>query len=136
MHAATGASCERMTASTATVFIVDDDVSVRRAVGRLLRTAGFQVESFASGQEFFDQVDADRRGCIVLDVRMPGQSGFDLFGRLTSDRRNLGVIFITGHADLPSAMRAMNTSPGNFHFLLKPFEADALIVAVGQALRR
>jgi len=124
-----------MTAAPATVFVVDDDLSVHRAVSRLLRTAGFHVESFPSGEEFFCNVEAGRRGCIVLDVRMPGQSGFDLSDRLTSDGWNLAVILITGHADLPAARRAMNNIPSRFHFLPKPFEADALIQAVRQALR-
>ena len=123
-----------MTADAPTVFVVDDDLSVRRAVDRLLRSAGFLVESFGSGDEFLEQVGPERRGCVVLDVRMPGQSGFDLFDRLIADGRDLGVIFVTGHTDLPAAMRAMNAG-ATFHFLVKPFEAEELISAVEQALR-
>ena len=123
-----------MSDSPSTVFVVDDDPSVRRAVERLLRASGFRVETFVSGDEFLEKVDADRTGCVVLDVRMPGQSGFDVFDRLTSEGRDLRVIFITGHADLATAVRATNSRSPEFQLLMKPFEAEALIEAVNKAL--
>jgi FixJ family two-component response regulator len=120
----------------ARVFVVDDDPSVRTAVVRLLRTAGFTVESFPSGAAFLEQVEPDQGGCLVLDVKMPSQSGFDLFERVAADRRSLSVIFITGHADLTAVMRRVGAPAANYHFLTKPFEADALIAAVRRALPR
>jgi FixJ family two-component response regulator len=117
------------------VFLVDDDYSVRRSVDRLLRTAGFRVRTFSGVAEFLAEVEPSCRGCIVLDVRMPGQSGFDLFDRLMADGHNLGIIFITGHADFQTAVRSLNDGASDFQFLAKPFEADELIAAVSQALR-
>lgn len=124
-----------MNLEPATVFVIDDDESVRRAVDRLLRIEGFRVESFASCAEFLEQVHPTRHGCVVLDVRMPGYSGFDLFELLTGQRRELGVIFVTGHANFDIAIRSVANTITDFQFLVKPFEADELITAVRQALR-
>jgi two-component system, LuxR family, response regulator FixJ len=124
-----------MIGEPATVFLVDDDESVRRSVDRLLRTAGFRVRCFAGVAEFLAEVEPCCRGCVVLDVRMPGQSGFDLYDRLTTEGHNLGIIFITGHADFQTAVRSLNADASHFQFLAKPFEADALIAAVSEALR-
>lgn len=117
-----------------TVFVVDDDPSVRRGLERLLRTAGHRVESFASAREFLDRPEHDGPRCLVLDVRMPGQSGLDLHDRLVASGRDIPVIFITGHADVPMAVRAMKA--GAVDFLSKPFDDAELLGAARQALDR
>ena len=118
----------------ATVFVVDDDPSVRRGLERLLRTAGHRVESFASAREFLERPEPDGPRCLVLDVRMPGQSGLDLHDRLVASGRDIPVIFITGHADVPMAVRAMKA--GAVDFLSKPFDDAELLSAARQALDR
>jgi len=123
-----------MSESEATVFVVDDDPSVRRGLERLLRTAGHRVESFASAREFLERPDHDGPRCLVLDVRMPGQSGLDLHDRLVASGRDIPVIFITGHADVPMAVRAMKA--GAVDFLSKPFDDSELLGAARQALDR
>jgi FixJ family two-component response regulator len=117
-----------------TVFVVDDDPSVRRGLERLLRTAGHRVESFASAREFLERPEHDGPRCLVLDVRMPGQSGLDLHDRLVASGRDIPVIFITGHADVPMAVRAMKS--GAIDFLSKPFDDAELLGATRQALDR
>lgn len=123
-----------MSEPEATVFVVDDDPSVRRGLERLLRTAGHRVESFASAREFLERPEHDGPRCLVLDVRMPGQSGLDLHDRLVASGRDIPVIFITGHADVPMAVRAMKA--GAVDFLSKPFDDDELLGAARQALDR
>ena len=123
-----------MSALQETVFIVDDDPSVRRGLERLLRTAGHRVESFASAREFLERPEHDGPRCLVLDVRMPGQSGLDLHDRLVASGRDIPVIFITGHADVPMAVRAMKA--GAIDFLSKPFDDAELLGATRQALDR
>jgi FixJ family two-component response regulator len=117
-----------------TVFVVDDDPSVRRGLERLLRSAGHRVESFASARDFLDRPEHDGPRCLVLDVRMPGQSGLDLHDRLVASGRDIPVIFITGHADVPMAVRAMKA--GAIDFLSKPFDDAELLGATQQALER
>jgi FixJ family two-component response regulator len=116
------------------VFVVDDDPSVRRGLERLLRSAGHRVESFASARDFLDRPEHDGPRCLVLDVRMPGQSGLDLHDRLVASGRDIPVIFITGHADVPMAVRAMKA--GAIDFLSKPFDDAELLGATQQALER
>lgn len=123
-----------MTDPPAIVFVVDDDPSVRRGLDRLLRAAGMRVESFASAREFLDRPEHDGPRCLVLDVRMPGQSGLELHERLVATGRDIPVIFITGHADVPMAVRAMKA--GAVDFLSKPFDDAELLGAAGQALER
>jgi len=120
-----------MIADEATVFIVDDDSSVRRGLARLLRSAGYRVETFASAREFLEG-DTDRPGCLVLDVRMPGMTGLDLQETLVAAGRRIPIIFITGHGDIPMAVRTMKA--GAVDFLAKPFEDRALLDAVELAL--
>src|SRR5258708_19325468 len=93
--------------SGAMVFVVDDDVSVREALESLVRSAGFEVETFASAQGFLDHRKADKPSCLVLDVRLPGLSGLDLQKRIIEANREIPIIFITGHGDLPTSVRAM-----------------------------
>ena len=118
----------------ATVCIVDDDSSVRRGLERLLRSAGYRVETFASACAFLERGDLDGLGCLVVDVRMPGESGLDLQQTLADQGRAIPMIFITGHGDISMAVRAMKM--GAVDFLTKPFDDQVLLDAVQQALKR
>lgn len=124
-----------MTSESPIVFVVDDDLSVRRAVVRLLRSAGYRVKPYESGREFLAAAEAQpRRGCVVLDVRIPGLSGFDVVQCFAARGMALPVILITGDGDVPTAVRAMDV--GCSSFLAKPFEDDMLLDAVRLALQR
>lgn len=116
------------------VFLVDDDPSVRRGLDRLLRAAGHRVETFASAKEFLERSEHDGPQCVVLDVRMPGQGGIELHDQLVASGRDIPVIFITGHADVPTAVRAMKA--GAVDFLAKPVDDVELLGATGLALER
>ncbi|HEY7317776.1 MAG TPA: response regulator transcription factor [Candidatus Binatia bacterium] len=117
-----------------TVFLVDDDPSVRRALARLIKSAGYQVQTFVSAREFLDRMPETEPACLVLDVRLPGLSGIDL--QLELQRRNLilPVIFITGHGDIPMTVKAMKA--GAVDFLPKPVRDTDLLRAIEQALAR
>lgn len=123
-----------MTPAAGTVFVVDDDPSIRRSLERLLRSAGRSVQTFVSARQFLEGGDFDAPGCLVLDVRMPGQSGLDLQQVLEAAGLDIPVIFITGHADEPLAEQAMQA--GAVDLLAKPFDGQALLDAVDRALRR
>jgi len=123
-----------MTEKPATVFVVDDDASVRRGLDRLLRAAGHRVETFASAQEFLKRDAYDGPGCLLLDVRMPGQTGLELRDGLMAAGCDIPIIFITGHGDIAMAVQAMKA--GAMDFLTKPFDEEALLDAVAQALAR
>ena len=116
----------------ATVFVVDDDPSIRRSVERLLRAVGHAVETFVSAREFLERGNLKAPGCLVLDVRMPGQSGLDLQRLLEGAGHRIPVIFITGHADLSMAQQALQA--GAVDLLAKPFDDQALLDAVQRAL--
>jgi FixJ family two-component response regulator len=116
------------------VYVVDDDPSFRKAVSRLLRTAGLEVETLASAQEFLDHPKVDRPSCLVLDVRMPGPSGIDLQAALREARRDLPIVFMTGHGDVSTSVRAMKG--GAVDFLEKPFRAAELLACVQRGLTR
>ena len=117
----------------ATVFVIDDDDDVRRSLERLIGSVDLNVETFASAQEFLDRDPAiDGPACIVLDVRLPGLSGLDLQERLVAAGLNLPIIFMTGHGTVPMSVRAMKA--GAVDFLQKPFDDQALLDAVHQAL--
>src|SRR2546425_13222538 len=103
-----------MPTSRAAVFVVDDDASVREALGGLLRSAGFAVETFASAQEFLARPPSDLPGCLVLDVRLPGLSGLDLQQRMAELNIEMPIGFITGHGDVPTSGRAMKAGAGQF----------------------
>jgi FixJ family two-component response regulator len=119
----------------ATVFLVDDDVAVRRALARLIRSAGHQVQTFGSAREFLEKrPENTNSACLVLDVRMPGLSGIDLQGKLQAANALLPIIFITGHGDIPMSVKAMKA--GAVDFLSKPVQAPDLLRAVDQALAR
>ena len=116
-----------------TVFIIDDDQAVRDAVGLLLRTAGLTVETFSSAALFLESPAVRRPGCLVLDVRMPGMSGLDLQKQLQQQGCRTPIIFMTGHGDVPMAIRAMKA--GAFDFIEKPFQGEALLGRVREVLQ-
>ena len=111
-----------------TVFIVDDDSAMRDSLGFLIGSVGRKVETYASAEEFLDAYDNERPGCIVLDVRMPGLSGLELMEKLGEDRFAPPVVLITGHGDIPMAVRALKA--GAFDFIEKPFTTNALVARV------
>jgi FixJ family two-component response regulator len=116
-----------------TVFVVDDDGSVREALRNLLRSVGLRVESFSTAQEFLSRGSAGP-GCLVLDVRLPGLSGLDLQRQLAETNREIPIVFITGHGDIPMSVRAIKA--GAVEFLTKPFRDQELLDAVRQAIDR
>ena len=123
-----------MPRAKAAVFVVDDDASVREALGGLLRSAGYAVETFASAQEFLARPPSDVPGCLVLDVGLPDLSGLDLQQRMADMNREIPIVFITGHGDVPTSVRAMKA--GAVEFLTKPFGERDLLDAIGQAIDR
>lgn len=112
---------------------MDDDVSVRESLELLIESAGWEAEVFASGQEFLARPRALTPSCLVLDVVLPDLSGCDL-QRLLSDRADMPIIFLTGHADVPTTVRAMKA--GAVEFFTKPFASDALVTAIRSAIDR
>lgn len=118
----------------AAVCVVDDDPSVRKALERLLKSAGFEVRTFKTAQEFLSEPFPDGPTCAILDVRLPGFSGFDVQAALAERHANVPLIFITGHGDIPMTVRAMKA--GAVDFLPKPFDNQALLSAVRQAIAR
>jgi len=121
--------------STPTVFLVDDDASVRRALARLMKSAGYQVDTFTSAREFLDRArPSEGRACLVLDVRMPQLSGIELQRELRAAGLILPIIFITGHGDIPMSVQAMKA--GAVDFLPKPVRGETLLPAIEQALAR
>ena len=117
-----------------TVFIVDDDPSIRRSLERLVRSGGYSVQTFVSAQQFLEHGNVEAPGCLVLDVRMPGQSGFDLQRVLEAAGHDIPLIFITGHADGPMTEAALRA--GAVDLLAKPFDGEALLDAVRRALAK
>lgn len=114
------------------VFIVDDDVSVRDALGTLVRSVGLEVRTFTSGGEFLTTRLPDVPACLVLDVRLPGLSGLDLQSELGRAGVHIPIIFISGHGDIPMTVRAMKA--GAVEFLPKPLREQDLLEAIGQAI--
>jgi two-component system, LuxR family, response regulator FixJ len=115
-----------------TVFIVDDDEAVRDSLQTLLEAAGHRVRSFATGDEFLAAMPSSKDGCLIIDVRMPGIGGLDVQERLRVDGIALPVIIITGHGDVPLAVRAMKA--GAVDFVEKPFAEEQILAAVAHAL--
>lgn len=116
------------------VFVVDDDASVRRSTERLIRSAGLEVQSFASGRDFLKHPLSERPACLILDVRMPGLSGMDLQQELGSLGRDIPIIFVSAHGDIPMTVRAIKA--GAVEFLPKPVRGDVLVEAVRAAIER
>lgn len=117
-----------------TVFIIDDDLSVRLSIQGLLKSVGLRSELFASAQEFLGRQGADNPCCLVLDVRLPGLSGLDFQRQLADAGVEIPIIFITGHGDIPMSVKAMKS--GAVEFLTKPFRDQDLLDAIQQALER
>lgn len=117
-----------------TVYVVDDDLSVREALSSLIRSSGLHVETYASAGEFLQDRRPRGVSCLVLDVRMPGLSGLDLQTVFARSGETIPIIFITGHGDISMAVRAMKA--GAVEFLPKPFRDDELLDAIRQALAR
>jgi FixJ family two-component response regulator len=114
------------------VYVVDDDLSVRTALERLLKSAGLTVKTFASAREFLDCATSEWSGCLIVDLRMPGKSGLDLQEQLSARQLNLPVIFLTGYGTVPASVRAMKA--GAADFLEKPVDDQTLLDAVQKAL--
>jgi FixJ family two-component response regulator len=123
-----------MMATKATIFIVDDDPSIRLALENLVSSIGRQVETYAAAQDFLRDCPRNPAGCLVLDVQMPGFSGLDLQSELSHAGIYLPIIFITGHGDVPTTVRAMKA--GAVEFLTKPVSDSELLAAIDQALER
>ena len=118
-----------------TVFVVDDDPSIRKGLGRLLKVSGYLVETFGSAQEFLQRApDCLGPACLVLDVKMPGLNGLDLQDQLKQMEYAMPIVFITGHGDITMSVKAMKT--GAIDFLTKPFDEKDLLKAVQEALKK
>ncbi|MGZ8945854.1 MAG: response regulator transcription factor [Methylococcaceae bacterium] len=117
-----------------TIFIVDDDPSVLKALARLLRSAGLSASTFTSPQEFLDHHDQNAPGCLVLDVAMPGINGLELQLALAAQGSRLPVIFLTGNSDIPMSVRAIKQ--GAVDFLTKPVNDSDLIAAIHDAIEK
>jgi len=116
------------------VFVIDDECSVRESLESLINSAGWHTEAFASAQEFLARSRPATASCLVLDVALPDLNGLELQERLVADRMDMPIIFVTGHGDVPKAVRAMKS--GAVDFLTKPFRDDALLRAIAHALER
>ena len=116
------------------IFVVDDDEAVRLSTEMLIRSMGLRAETFDSAAEFLEDFDPQQPGCVILDIRMPGMSGLELQEHLNEMRAAIPVIFVTGHGDVPMAVKAMRA--GAVDFLQKPFRDQELIDRVHAALDR
>jgi FixJ family two-component response regulator len=121
-------------ADVPTVFIIDDDASVRESIHDLVESVSLRAESFATAQGFLSGERRDGPSCLVLDVRLPDTSGLDLQQELSRAGVKIPIIFITGHADIPMTVKAMKS--GAFEFLTKPFREQDLLDVIHRALRR
>jgi two-component system, LuxR family, response regulator FixJ len=127
-------SMDRSPAGARLVAIVDDDASVRRSMGRLVRSLGYRAETFGTAGEFFDSGLADAAGCLILDVRMPGMDGLALQRRLAEDGRAIPIVFITARASEDEERQALHG--GAIAFLRKPVDKDSLVQAIATCWRR
>jgi FixJ family two-component response regulator len=116
------------------VFVIDDDLSVRDALDSLIRSVALNVRSFSTTEEFLRTKRPDAPGCIVLDVRLPGQSGLDFQAEMAKSNTRLPIIFITGHGDVPMSVRALKA--GAIEFLVKPFRDQDLLDAIHVGIER
>jgi FixJ family two-component response regulator len=116
------------------VFVIDDDPSFLRSAERLLRMAGYEVESVSSAHEFLQRSQPDVTACLVTDLRMPDMNGLDFQRELANAGWRIPIIFVTGHGDVSTSVRAMKA--GAIEFLTKPFQEQEFVSAVSEALRR
>ncbi len=115
------------------IYVVDDDPAVRDSVAFLVSSLGYAHDTCTSAQEFLARLDDDRPACVVLDVRLPGMSGLELQGELIRRGSPVGIIFVSGHGDIPKAVRAIRL--GALDFLEKPFDDQLLLDRIGEALK-
>src|SRR4051812_33434473 len=120
--------------ANSTVFVIDDDPDVRASVGRLLRSLGLEAQLFASVSDFLKCGPPDGPSCLVLDVRMPGRSGLEFQRELAAAKKELPIIFVTGHGDIPMSVQAMKS--GAIEFLTKPYRDQDLLDAIEVGLAR
>lgn len=125
---------EERSADEATVFVVDDDASLRRALARVIQSAGLGVETFESANVFLRRLPYPGIGCVVLDVQMPGMSGVELQGLMASMDLDLPIVFLTAHGDLPTATQAMRK--GATDFLQKPVDDEVLLATLRESIER
>jgi FixJ family two-component response regulator len=118
----------------AVIAIVDDDPSAREGLSSLIRSAGLQVESFASAQEFLARPGPEAPSCLVLDLQLPGLSGLDLQKRMAEVGLEIPIVFLTGHGNIPASVQAMKA--GAVEFLTKPFDDEELLRAIHEAVER
>ena len=118
----------------AVIAIVDDDFSAREGLSSLIRSTGFEVETFASAQEFLARHGAEAPSCLVLDLQLPGLSGLDLQKRMAAAGLEIPIVFLTGHGNIPASVQAMKA--GAVEFLTKPFDEQALLRAIQEAVER
>jgi len=123
-----------MLPTSTVVFVVDDDISVRESLELLIRCAGSQPETFASAKDFLARPRPRIPSCLVLDLSLPGLNGLDLQKLIAQERPDMPIIFITGHGDVPTTVKAMKA--GAVEFLTKPFIDEVLLTSIGQALER
>jgi len=123
-----------MTKAQGLVYVIDDDLSMRESLASLIRSVGMTVETFASAQEFLARSGTELPNCLVLDVQLPGLSGLDLQQDLAKHNMQIPIIFLTGHGDVPTSVRAMKA--GAMEFFTKPFDDEALVAALRQAVAR
>ena len=116
------------------VFVVDDDISVRESLEALIRFEGLEVQTFSSAQEFLEHPRTSSPSCMVLDISLPGLNGLELQKRVSSEHRDMPIIFITGHGDIPMTVQAMKA--GAVEFLTKPFADHVLLNAIRNAVGR
>lgn len=119
---------------TPIVFVVDDDISVRESLELMISFAGWRPETFASAEEFLARAPVDVPSCLVLDISLPNLNGLDLQELIAADRKDMPIIFITGHGDVPITVQAMKA--GAVEFLTKPFNDDVLLSAIEHAIER
>lgn len=115
-----------------TVFVIDDDKAVRDSLGMLLRSMSIPCRLFSSAQDFLDDYEEGWHGCVLLDIRMPGMSGMELYRQLLDMHASMPVIFVTGHGDVPMAVEALRN--GAFDFIQKPYRDQELLDRINQAL--
>jgi FixJ family two-component response regulator len=123
-----------MSHATSVVFVVDDDISVRESLESLIRSEGWQPETFSSAQHFLSHTRTPVPSCLLLDISMPGLNGLELQKRVAVEHPDVPIIFITGHGDVPKTVQAMKA--GAVEFLTKPFKDDVLLTAIRHALER